>query len=192
MPLPSLFDAIHVALFVVSCISYILRYDLYEKNSPDTITSAYYNVFPVIILAAYVASLKHRYKNHPNEYTEQLDFVFLGLMTSSVGDVCLIFPETCFIPGILFFMTTQVFYSKGFGTHTASKLTQTVFITSYMMKMIFISYSHVLTVSGMRSSAKCERQPSIGAFCRYIGTILFIYSHSFIAFDKWVSPVPKC
>ncbi|KAL3855327.1 hypothetical protein ACJMK2_014543 [Sinanodonta woodiana] len=198
-------NKIYVVMFIVSTIFFVWHYDLYEKNPPETVTAAFLKAFPIISLAGYVAAVKAK-KMQLKEHTHLLSFVIAGLLTSSLGDICLIFSHHLFFPGMLLFAITHCCYAVAFGKHTGGLMTKIVFIliwmtgfifiqskvTSYIMKVLILGYSALLFNTGWRSTAIFESERTIGAFFGFLGTISFMSSDSLIAIDTWVIPIPRC
>ncbi|KAL3855321.1 hypothetical protein ACJMK2_014537 [Sinanodonta woodiana] len=136
------------------------------------------------------------------EHEHLLYFVLLGLLTSSLGDICLTFSHNLFFPGTLLFAITHYCYAVAFGKQNGGRMTKIVFILIWMtgfiliqpkvtpciMKMLILGYSALLFNTGWRSTAIFESERTIGAFIGCLGTISFMSSDSL----TWVIPIPRC
>ncbi|KAL3855318.1 hypothetical protein ACJMK2_014534 [Sinanodonta woodiana] len=197
-------DKLYLVMFVVSTIFLVWHYDLYDKNLPETLNVALMKALPIVSLVSYV-SVANVERIQRNEHKHLL-FVFAGLLISSLGDMCLTFPHSLFMTGMLLFAMTHCCYAVAFGKHTGGIMTKIVFllmwisgfmliqseVPCFIMKVLILGYSAAFCNTGWRSTARFESERTIGAFIGCLGTILFMSSDFIIAINKWVLPIPKC
>ncbi|KAK3596014.1 hypothetical protein CHS0354_032537 [Potamilus streckersoni] len=209
-------EKLRLAPFIFFSLFYFLNYEIYKQNPPENLFAAIFKMLPVLSLALYVAITNSMSPDHLTGGIKSLKdlipeehlpcFVMVGLMISSLGDACLIWRQSLFVLGVLFFAFAQCLYIVAFSGFPGTRSTKELFIlvgmnaymcvqsgmTSYGMKVLVMFYMCVLFTMGWRATARFEVKQTIGALIGCIGAISFMCSDFLIAVNMWVFPVPLC
>ncbi|XP_064603667.1 lysoplasmalogenase TMEM86A-like isoform X2 [Liolophura sinensis] len=192
--------------FVVMTMVYFAVCKPFVQYPPHTLEAGLLKMLPIWSLAVYVLP--------PNKAFSDLSVgqqrIVFGLLISSLGDLCLIWRETLFIPGLLWFSVAHVCYLcafwsqasqpvKGAQSHslpmyivaavgTSAYILQTV--PGIIMPYLVIFYSVLLFAVSWRATVCFEYYRSGKSLAGCLGTVSFLISDSIIGIDKWVTPIP--
>jgi uncharacterized membrane protein YhhN len=199
LPRPTLYP------FYGTLLLYFLLYQPFLGYPPVTIGSVFFKVLPIWSLAFFVRStVKGNFNAVMDD--DYKKFIFVGLLTSSLGDMFLVARVNLFIPGILAFAVAHVFYifalepSDGGGKSRLKNLyilgaiaiafTLQEDIDSVIMLPLAMLYLSLIFVMSWRATNAYERSHTFPAFAACVGSVLFIMSDFLIAVDKWKFAVP--
>ena len=195
--------------------TWLLYYILYMPiwgNPSETLGAVFFKILPIASLAFYIISSAKKTPGFPTKDDlipddSRARYFLFALAASALGDACLVWRETLFIPGLLAFAIGHVFYFIGLeddANTSKTSRTRNIFILAALDVFLFIQpgiNSYVLTVLvamyialifsvGWRATARYEAEGTRAAFCGCLGAVLFIASDFLIATDKWNFTVP--
>ncbi|XP_071080304.1 lysoplasmalogenase TMEM86A-like [Haliotis cracherodii] len=195
----SLMD-IRLIPFYLSVGAYFALYRPYLQYPPETMDAAIVKAIPIWSLAFFIHTTKD---SHQTIYARHF---FVGLFFSSLGDMCLIWRETLFIPGMLFFAVAHVCYMLGLATDFNFKRTRCgVFFTllsmclylfissgisSIVMKVLVLVYQGLIFGVGWLAVEHFVYDRTNSACFGACGAALFMFSDCLIGLDKWKFRVP--
>jgi uncharacterized membrane protein YhhN len=153
---------------------------------------------PILLLAALVAT-------HPEPVSETYRWlVFVGLLTSMVGDICLVFPHG-FVPGLTSFLIAHLFYigafAPGGGWGPVAWLLLIPFVgfaaavVSYLWPHLgrargpVLGYVTVIALMGWRAAVRALDADAGSSGARALGgALLFMLSDALLAVNRFARP----
>ncbi|XP_069498701.1 lysoplasmalogenase TMEM86B [Ambystoma mexicanum] len=180
-----------------SCIYFVLWLPL---NEPSWY-SALIKCLPILglcfFIGAHAASLRH--------LTPYARMVFLGLLFSALGDVCLIWPA-CFLHGMVMFGLAHLFYTFAFGLRPfnlrlfvllalLSGAFYTVLFPYLQEPFVYMvgGYAALIGTMSWRALARVRLSSYHRSWARIsaaLGAVVFMVSDCTLAVDKFCFPVP--
>ncbi|XP_063418580.1 lysoplasmalogenase TMEM86A-like [Mytilus trossulus] len=197
LPKPTLYP------FYGTLLLYFVLYQPFIGYPPITFFAAFFKILPVLSLAYFVRStVKGKLSAlMDNDYKK---FIFIGLLTSSLGDALLVARTALFIPGMLVFGVAHLFYILAFEPSSGKSRLQNLYILGYLalavtlhadidsfiMFCLVMVYMTLILVMSWRATNTYERTKTFPALAACVGSMLFIFSDFLIAVDKWKFSVP--
>ena len=196
--------------FCVTLVTYFILYVPMTGYPAETFGSVFFKVLPIWSLALYICFTSNNLPMKVPTKEELIPedrrarhFVF-ALLLSSIGDACLVFRHTLFIPGVLFFGAAQLLYINGLEMEVKGSKVGQLFvllgidtylcvqsgIDSYLMKILVGIYLILVFIVGYRATVRYEAERTKAALLGSIGGLIFMFSDFVIAVDKWNFPVP--
>ncbi|KAK7493536.1 hypothetical protein BaRGS_00015247 [Batillaria attramentaria] len=169
---------------------------------PETVTSALTKAAPIWFLVAYL-SLVIRDARQAKKDTSYAVWIRYGLMLSSVGDVCIVWRQTLFLPGVLFFTGAHLCYIKALTSKVDMTAGETqhkiVFLVlsvisylsalpnfeSFAMAVAVLVYNAVITIMGYLSLQRHLVEKTEASLCGLVGAASFLLSDAILGFDRW-------
>ncbi|KAH3852072.1 lysoplasmalogenase-like protein TMEM86A [Dreissena polymorpha] len=202
-------QTIRLVPFFATWLMYYLLYMPITGYPPETLGSVFFKLLPMAGLVFYIISASLDFKGFPTAKTwipkdhRQRNFLF-GMMASAVGDACLVWRNTLFIPGLLAFAVGHVFYFVGLEQCGKNSRTRELFIllgidvflffqpafNSYVMTALVALYVSLIFSMAWRATAWYESDGSKSSMAGCAGALLFVLSDGLIAIDKWYVPLP--
>ncbi|KAK7493534.1 hypothetical protein BaRGS_00015245 [Batillaria attramentaria] len=189
--------------FFVLVVVYFITYQPFLHYPPHTVMAAATKAAPIWYLAGYVFKASENPDLTWQERTLSCWSV-VGLLLSSVGDVCLVWRDTLFIPGMLFFGLAQAAYIVGLKAAItplgkAQKDYADLFVLLWACSYLFIAsgmdswfmagivlvYAALLFTMGFMSLRRHLGEGSEASLHGAVGGLLFMTSDLLIAVDKW-------
>lgn len=201
---------LHLAPFCATWITYYILYlPLFGGYPVETIGSAFFKILPILSLCFYVISASRDFNGLPSmdnllPEDNRSRFMCLGLLVSCLGDICLVWREFLFIPGLLFFAIAQIMYLYAFQEGTEKSRTKSVFamlgmsvylcissgISNFLVSGLVLIYMILIFTLAWRATARYETEGNKAAMAGCFGALLFLFSDFIIAVDKWCFSVP--
>ncbi|XP_052770187.1 lysoplasmalogenase-like protein TMEM86A [Mya arenaria] len=195
--------------FAATWLAYYILYMPISGHPTESLGAAFFKLLPIASLAFYVVSASMDFKGLPTkdslvpEDDRQRNFLF-GLAASAVGDICLVWRHTMFIPGLLAFAVGHMFYLHGLKDMGKISRTKEVFVllgldvylflqplfNSYVMSVLVGLYCVLIFTMAWRAMAWHETDGSKASLMGCLGALLFIMSDFLIAIDKWFITLP--
>ena len=189
--------------FYGTFVLFFLMYPPLLGYPPVTFTAALFKVLPIWSLAYFV------YSTANSNVVVLMDkdykkFIFLGLLTSSLGDAFLVAREVLFMPGVLAFSVAHAFYILALEPSSGPSRLKNLYILGYiavaltlqsgidnlfMFFLVMIYLTLIITMSWRATNAH-ERHGTFQTYAACIGSLLFVLSDLLIAVDKWKFYIP--
>ena len=131
--------------------------------------------------------------------------ILVGLVFSAVGDALLMLERDRFLAGLAAFLAAHIFYVVAF-VHEAPVwgpiyavlpfafvligMLQLLWPHAGTMRLPVSLYALVITTMAWRAWARWATLGSTGALLAAIGAVLFVASDSFLAYNRFVRPLP--
>ena len=130
-------------------------------------------------------------------------FIVLGLFSSFLGDIFLIYPKQHFTKGLIAFLIGHICYIIAFTIPSEIHFTYWIFspiliagifylrsILPYSgkIKIPIIIYVNIIVIMGWLAIERVISYPTIGAFFAAVGAILFMISDATLALNKFRKP----
>lgn len=121
-----------VPFFSTWLLYYILYMPIWGYPS-ESLDAVFFKVLPIASLAYYIIASAKTTPGLPTKddllpEDDRARNFLLALAFSSLGDACLVWRETLFIPGLFMFAIGHVFYFIGLGEETKMSKTRGIFI----------------------------------------------------------------
>lgn len=126
-------------------------------------------------------------------------YVLIGILFSLVGDIFLLWPEKRFIPGLLSFLVSHLFYAYGFWEQSGA-LSPLPLVFLLPLSLMFLSllwnhlgalripvliYSATIAFMMVCASSWFYFQPTLSSYYAAVGAALFIISDACLAWRKF-------
>jgi len=161
-------------------------------------------IAPILSLIAFV--LLHGISLTSEQYSYSRR-ILLGLVTSAVGDLFLVFSEQFFLYGMAAFGIAQGLYASAFGLYpfnlpagvavAATGVTFFTYVTSAMNHTVLVIalglYTALISTMVWRAIARVQFFDDLWTWtklCSCVGAVIFAISDGTIAINKFVFPVP--
>lgn len=181
----------------------IIYFVAWMPTAHPTVPAAILKVLPIGMLLPFVAM--QGLSLHPEHAYQRR--IFVGLILSGIGDVCLIWPEPHFITGMIAFGIAHLWYIRAFMHQSQLRLLKAIpfcLFTLFGAALLYPGLTGILVPAvpiyvglvcamGWRAFARVEILDGDWTWTRLfacIGAILFILSDFLIGVDKFVVPVP--
>ena len=130
--------------------------------------------------------------------------IIVGLMFSLVGDVFLMLPRERFIAGLVSFLVAHLFFITAFTLHSgpfwnwfylAPVVVYFGLLSNILLKhtgkMTFpvVVYSLVILFFAWQAGGRYDFAPSTQTAYGLLGAVLFVFSDSLLAYNKFVKPL---
>ena len=186
--------------FFVYVIIYFNMTGAHMRYPDENYWTVLFKLLPVMSLVFMVLSCA----SQNDEHARLKKFVAAGLLFSMLGDVCLVWRITLFIPGLLFFAIAHGIYVCGykmepFGPMPAFVLCAVLGIATCwylqegirdpVMKQLVFTYASLIFLMGWRIMVRLLDNYNPGNLCGFVGAVLFICSDFMIGVDKFRYPV---
>ncbi|XP_050405909.2 lysoplasmalogenase [Patella vulgata] len=163
---------------------------------PETFLTAALKILPIISLAGYLIFNFNDATKSQGIYT---NMITCGLLVSVLGDICIVWREVLFLPGVYFFGVAHMFYSLGLLTTYGKSKNKALFaylaiasflciaggINSWFKIGVLFTYNCLVTNVGFLGVARYEQEQSLSAKLAAYGGVLFMISDFIIAVDRW-------
>lgn len=182
------------ALYFVYCHS------SFDSHPEESLVTVFFKCLPI----AYLIRLCATTKPHDAEHKRYRDEVTIGLLFSIIGDACLVWRHTLFIPGAAFFAGAHFFYIRAFrlkpwGLETGGFIlvAWTVVVLFFLQsvkerKDIVVLLAYLVLIFSMwwRAIVRWQRDPNLSSLMANLGAFVFLASDFCIAVDKWKMELP--
>lgn len=182
---------------------YFYLYNPWLHLPPETLVAAAFKAAPIWYLAHYVGMARNFHSNGAAVGAR------VGLALSSLGDVCLIWRRTLFLPGVFCFALAQLGYIAGLRSWlrtygwteghykreftlagALSFLFVVTGIDSVVMAVCVLAYTALLFSMAYHAVQRHLAERSEGSLVGALGGICFAVSDLLIAVDKWKARIP--
>ncbi|OUL25915.1 hypothetical protein BV378_14365 [Nostoc sp. RF31YmG] len=135
-------------------------------------------------------------------------WVFIGLLCSLAGDICLMLPVDAFVPGLAAFLLAHLAYIVAFARGVRGKILvlAATLLAAYAVANLYglwphlpaaligpvVAYTGVLATMAALAIARGAMPPADGTRARRaaLGAVLFVASDSLLAWDRFAGPWP--
>ncbi|XP_076443162.1 lysoplasmalogenase TMEM86A-like isoform X2 [Babylonia areolata] len=195
-------DLLLVPYAVLSTV-YLLVFKPFLHLPPETLTAALLKAAPIWYLAIYVGRTP-KFASNPLALG-----VRTGLVLSSLGDMCLIWRVSFFLPGMLCFALAQMGYMYGLmswlrrGNYTSGMYVRETAVTcmvsylylfsgmeSWVMAGFVLVYSILLFAMTNLALQRHLVEGNHGSLCGAAGAAFFVVSDFLIGVNKWKLSLP--
>jgi uncharacterized membrane protein YhhN len=177
-----------VTFSIVALISAILT--IYAKNGKKTSLECIFKPFTMIAIVAMA------FINSSSPATFYQNAILVGLIFSAIGDVLLIDEKRFFVYGLLSFLIAHICFIAAFWTSpnffvVGLYLVYVLFFLRILwkhlgdLKIPVIVYSLTLALMSWMALSLTISNHNHNTFHAFIGSILFVASDSFLAFNKF-------
>ena len=196
-------EAILLAPYILLTSIYMFTFQTLNSLPPETLLAAVTKAAPVWYLAAYVGFTSN-FADNPLALGTRA-----GLVLSSVGDICLVWRTTLFLPGMFFFALAQMGYIYGLkarqrrGQHPSGEYVREsalacvlcylfVFtgMDSWLMAVCVLGYSALLFAMANLALQRHLAEGDTGSWYGAVGGMSFVISDLLIALNKWKLVLP--
>lgn len=202
-----MFPDFRLAPFWILLVVYFILYKPFYQVPPETITAAVLKAAPIWYLTTYVTLASKDPALRTDSTTR--DFAVwtrTGLAVSGFGDMCLVWRDSLFIPGMLFFAVAHGFYINALkrrlnnSERKYSELFLLLGICSYLfvasgidtwlMAVLVLVYTSLLFWMGYLSIQRHICEHTRASWYGAVGALCFLVSDLAIALNKWKLSLP--
>ncbi|KAL8608247.1 hypothetical protein ACOMHN_042114 [Nucella lapillus] len=185
--------------YVLFVFLYLLTFHPSLRLPPETVTAAIAKATPIWYLVIYVGLNARLSEN------SLVLGMWVGLVLSSVGDVCLIWPKSLFLPGVFFFALAQSAYICGLkswlyeGSYVLETFALYILfycflfadIKSWLMKACLLVYFALVFTMANLALQRHLVGGNQGSFWGVVGGVLFVVSDLLIGVNscRWSFPM---
>lgn len=189
--------------FFKTCAIFFVLFPVDEKShAPWVLCIA--KIAPILSLIAFV--LLHGISLTSEQYSYSRR-ILLGLITSAIGDLFLVFSEQFFLHGMAAFGIAQGLYASAFGLYplnlpagvgvASMGLMFFAYVTSAIQNPVLVIalgfYVALISTMAWRAIARVQFFDELWTWtklCSCVGAVIFAISDGTIAINKFVFPVP--
>lgn len=187
--------------FFLSILVFYTVYKPFTHEPPATITAAICKAAPICFLAVYVLVVNRIESKYPGaSFNEFALWISMGLVASSIGDMCLVFKTELFVRGIVFFATAHGLYITGLKrrNHYGVRRYTDVFIvlgglaasSAWMMAVVVPAYVAFLLWMAFLSVQRHFIESTTASWFGAFGGLCFVVSDSVLGLNEWGVKVP--